>query len=158
MSDNAEQPSHILLVDDDQSLLRLMTIRLQSEGFQVTAVEDGQAALKKINTGTFDLVLSDLRMPGLDGLSLFEEIMAIRSDIPVILMTAHGTISDAVEATQRGVFGFLTKPVDHDKLRDLLGKALQHSLAILPRLHLQHGLLKLLTNKPIFRRVRKTGR
>ena len=115
MSDNAEQPSHILLVDDDQSLLRLMTIRLQSEGFQVTAVEDGQAALKKINTGTFDLVLSDLRMPGLDGLSLFEEIMAIRSDIPVILMTAHGTISDAVEATQRGVFGFLTKPVDHDK-------------------------------------------
>jgi two-component system response regulator GlrR len=132
VSDNTEQPTHILLVDDDQSLLRLMTIRLQSEGFQVTAVEDGQAALKKINTGTFDLVLSDLRMPGLDGISLFEEIMAIRSDIPVILMTAHGTISDAVEATQRGVFGFLTKPVDHDKLRDLLGKALQHSKAAEP--------------------------
>jgi two-component system response regulator GlrR len=106
-----------------------MTIRLEAEGYAVTAVEDGQAALKKIQTGNYDLVLSDLRMPGLDGLSLFEEIMAVRSDIPVILMTAHGTISDAVAATQRGVFGFLPKPVDHNELRELLGRALENSQA-----------------------------
>lgn len=132
MSENAKSKPKLLLVDDDQSLLRLLTIRLEGEGFAVTAVEDGQAALKKVNNEAFDVVLSDLRMPGLDGLSLFEEIMGIRKDIPVILMTAHGTISDAVAATQRGVFGFLTKPVDHDELRALLQKALSQSVAAQP--------------------------
>ena len=132
MSENEQSKPQLLLVDDDQSLLRLLTIRLEGEGFEVTAVEDGQAALKKINSEAYDVVLSDLRMPGLDGLSLFEEIMGVRKDIPVILMTAHGTISDAVAATQRGVFGFLTKPVDHEELRTLLQKALSQSLAAQP--------------------------
>nr|WP_233094818.1 sigma 54-interacting transcriptional regulator [Alteromonas sp. IB21] len=121
-----------MLVDDDKSLLRLLTIRLEGEGYEVTAVEDGQSALRKLQNESFDVVLSDLRMPGLDGLSLFEEIMGIRKDIPVILMTAHGTIADAVAATQRGVFGFLPKPVDHDELRTLLQKALSQSQAAQP--------------------------
>lgn len=132
MSEVTKNPPHLLLVDDDKSLLRLLTIRLEGEGYVVTAVEDGQAALRKIQSEAFDVVLSDLRMPGLDGLSLFEEIMGIRKDIPVILMTAHGTISDAVAATQRGVFGFLPKPVDHDELRKLLQKALSQSVAAQP--------------------------
>lgn len=132
MNDKQDNPPHLLLVDDDKSLLRLLTIRLEGEGYQVTAVEDGQTALKKLYGETYDLVLSDLRMPGMDGLSLFEEIMGIRKDIPVILMTAHGTISDAVAATQRGVFGFLPKPVDHEELRALLQKALSQSQAAQP--------------------------
>lgn len=132
MSELSVNNARLLLVDDDKSLLRLLTIRLEGEGYLVTAVEDGQAALKKIRSDDFDVVLSDLRMPGLDGLSLFEEIMGVRKDIPVILMTAHGTISDAVAATQRGVFGFLPKPVDHDELRTLLQKALSQSLAAQP--------------------------
>lgn len=132
MSESSVQDARLLLVDDDKSLLRLLTIRLEGEGYSVTAVEDGQAALRKIRSEDFDVVLSDLRMPGLDGLSLFEEIMGVRKDIPVILMTAHGTISDAVAATQRGVFGFLPKPVDHDELRTLLKKALSQSLSIQP--------------------------
>lgn len=117
----------VLLVDDDESLLRLMAIRLQGEGYEVQTAESGKDALRLLNTLNVDVVLSDLRMPGLDGLSLFEEIMAIGKDIPVILMTAHGTIQDAVEATQRGVFGFLTKPIDHDELRTLLKKAVSQS-------------------------------
>ena len=120
------QPS-VLLVDDDDSLLRLMTIRLRGEGYAVQSAESGKEALRLLNTQNVDVVLSDLRMPGLDGLSLFEEIMAIGKDIPVILMTAHGTIQDAVEATQRGVFGFLTKPIDHDELRTLLKKAVSQT-------------------------------
>ena len=128
---NVDKPQ-LLLVDDDKSLLRLLTIRLEGEGYQVTAVEDGQSALKKLQNDSYDVVLSDLRMPWLDGLSLFEEIMGIRKDIPVILMTAHGTIADAVSATQRGVFGFLPKPVDHDELRTLLQKALSQSQAAQP--------------------------
>jgi two-component system response regulator GlrR len=117
----------ILLVDDDESLLRLMAIRLEGEGYKVHSAEGGKEALRLMNTQNFDVVLSDLRMPGLDGLSLFEEIMSLGKDIPVILMTAHGTIQDAVEATQRGVFGFLTKPIDHVELRDLLDKAVSQS-------------------------------
>ncbi|QPG04785.1 sigma 54-interacting transcriptional regulator [Salinimonas marina] len=132
MSESGKSNPQLLLVDDDKSLLRLLTIRLEGEGYQVTAVEDGNAALKKVRSEEFDVVLSDLRMPGLDGLSLFEEIMGIRQDIPVILMTAHGTISDAVAATQRGVFGFLPKPVDHEELRTLLKKALSQSQASQP--------------------------
>ena len=132
MSEKASSNPNLLLVDDDKSLLRLLTIRLEGEGYEVTAVEDGQSALRKLQNDNYDVVLSDLRMPGLDGLSLFEEIMGIRKDIPVILMTAHGTIADAVAATQRGVFGFLPKPVDHDELRALLQKALSQSQAAQP--------------------------
>jgi two-component system response regulator GlrR len=132
MSEQAGTNPNLLLVDDDKSLLRLLTIRLEGEGYTVTAVEDGQSALRKLQNDNYDVVLSDLRMPGLDGLSLFEEIMGIRKDIPVILMTAHGTIADAVAATQRGVFGFLPKPVDHDELRALLQKALSQSQAAQP--------------------------
>ena len=132
MSEQAGTNPNLLLVDDDKSLLRLLTIRLEGEGYTVTAVEDGQSALRKLQNDNYDVVLSDLRMPGLDGLSLFEQIMGIRKDIPVILMTAHGTIADAVAATQRGVFGFLPKPVDHDELRALLQKALSQSQAAQP--------------------------
>tara|TARA_Y100001937_G_scaffold33866_2_gene48293 strand:+ start:4287 stop:5627 length:1341 start_codon:yes stop_codon:yes gene_type:complete len=132
VSEKASSNPNLLLVDDDKSLLRLLTIRLEGEGYEVTAVEDGQSALRKLQNENYDVVLSDLRMPGLDGLSLFEEIMGIRKDIPVILMTAHGTIADAVAATQRGVFGFLPKPVDHDELRALLQKALSQSQAAQP--------------------------
>jgi two-component system response regulator GlrR len=117
----------ILLVDDDENLLRLMTIRLQGQGYEVHSAEGGKEALRLLNAQGFDVVLSDLRMPGLDGLSLFEEIVSLRRDIPVILMTAHGTIQDAVAATQRGVFGFLTKPINHDELRELLDKALSQN-------------------------------
>jgi two-component system response regulator GlrR len=123
---NTSDPN-VLLVDDDDSLLRLMAIRLKGEGYNVQSAGGGKEALRLINTQNFDVVLSDLRMPGLDGLNLFEEIMAIGKDVPVILMTAHGTIQDAVEATQRGVFGFLTKPIDHDELRSLMKKAVSQS-------------------------------
>ncbi|MEE3058082.1 MAG: sigma 54-interacting transcriptional regulator [Pseudomonadota bacterium] len=132
MSEKASSNPNLLLVDDDKSLLRLLTIRLEGEGYEVTAVEDGQSALRKLQNENYDVVLSDLLMPGFDGLSLFEEIMGLRKDIPVILMTAHGTIADAVAATQRGVFGFLPKPVDHDELRALLQKALSQSQAAQP--------------------------
>ncbi|WP_026374483.1 sigma 54-interacting transcriptional regulator [Aestuariibacter salexigens] len=116
--------STLLLVDDDESLLRLLTLRLQGEGFNVIAVNEGSEALRVIASQHVDVVLSDLRMPGLDGISLFAEIVAMRSELPVIIMTAHGSIEDAVDATHRGVFGFLTKPLDHKQLNALLDKAL----------------------------------
>jgi two-component system response regulator GlrR len=114
----------VLLVDDDASLLRLLALRLEGEGYEVTTCESAKEALKLFNSQSFDLVLSDLRMPGLDGLAFFDEIMVLDQTIPVILMTAHGTIEDAVEATQRGVAGFITKPIEHDELRLVLSKHL----------------------------------
>src|SRR5690554_1704523 len=117
----------ILLVDDDASLLRLLTLRLESEGYRVTGTDSGQAALKALNTEHFALVLSDLRMPGLDGLSLFDEISRRYPGMPVIIMTAHGSIPDAVAATQRGVLGFLTKPLNHDELRQALQSAINQA-------------------------------
>jgi two-component system response regulator GlrR len=118
-----EAKPKLLLIDDDECLLRLMSIRLEGEGFNVTSVNNATHALRLTYNNKYDVVLSDLRMPGMDGLSLFEEILQKHRDLPVILMTAHGTIKDAVAATQRGVYSFITKPVDHKELRQTLLKA-----------------------------------
>jgi two-component system response regulator GlrR len=115
----------LLLVEDDENLLRLLTIRLQGEGYEVTFSENATKALRMMFNNKFDVVLSDIRMPGLDGLSFFDEIIHRYPNLPVVLMTAHGTIKDAVAATQKGVFGFLTKPIDHDELRKVLSRATQ---------------------------------
>lgn len=119
--------SRILLVDDDPSLLRLMSIRLSSEGYEVFSAHGGTEALQAIKNQHFDLVLSDLRMPDLDGLSLFKRFLELGKETPVILMTAHGTIDDAIAATREGVTGFLTKPIDHDELRKTLKEAIAAS-------------------------------
>jgi two-component system response regulator GlrR len=117
----------LLLIDDDECLLRLMSIRLEGEGFDVTSVNNATHALRLTYNNAYDVVLSDLRMPGMDGLNLFDEILLKHRDLPVILMTAHGTIKDAVAATQRGVYSFLTKPVDHKELRKTLLKAVSQT-------------------------------
>lgn len=119
--------ARLLLVDDDPSLLRLMTLRLEGEGYQVASADCAETALVLLAKQPFDVVLSDLRMPGLDGMALFDEIAKRRPGLPVVLMTAHGSIPEAVAATQRGVFGFLTKPLNNVELRDILQKAVHQS-------------------------------
>ena len=114
----------LLLVDDDETLLRLMSIRLENDGFDVSSVTSATQALRLLYNNDIDVVLSDLRMPGMDGLSFFDEILHKHANLPVILMTAHGNIKDAISATQRGVYSFLTKPVDHVELRRTLLKAI----------------------------------
>ncbi|MGZ5041877.1 MAG: response regulator, partial [Usitatibacter sp.] len=114
----------LLLVDDDPDLLRLLAIRLKANGYDVTAVENGQRALASIAAARPDLVLTDLRMDGMDGMALFHEIQASYPGLPVIILTAHGTIPDAVAATKRGVFGYLTKPYDAEELLYQIQRAL----------------------------------
>lgn len=116
-------PARILLVDDDLSLLKLLALRLESAGHQVTTAISGQEALEHLQDTLPDVVLSDLRMDELDGLALFDEIQKLHPGLPVIILTAHGTIPDAVEATRQGVYGFLTKPVDKKELFGLIDKA-----------------------------------
>ncbi|RTQ98549.1 two-component system response regulator GlrR [Halomonas nitroreducens] len=121
---NGDQGAHILLVDDDPSLLKLLGMRLQSRGFRVTTAESGREALKRLEAARPDLVLSDMRMDEMDGLALFQEIQRRSPGLPVIILTAHGSIPDAVSATRQGVFGFLTKPVDRDELFVTIDEAL----------------------------------
>ena len=118
----------LLLVDDDPSLLRLLTLRLEGEGYQVINADSAEAALPVLAKNSVDVVLSDLRMPGLDGMSLFDEVAKRYPGLPVVLMTAHGSIPEAVAATQRGVFGFLTKPLNNVELRDILQRAVHQSV------------------------------
>ena len=119
--------AHILVVDDDEDILRLLTMRLKARGFRVSAVGSAEQALVQIAVDTPRVVVSDIRLPGQDGLGLFEEIHRTRPTLPVILLTAHGNIPDAVEATSRGVFGYLTKPFDSQILLEKIDRALQLS-------------------------------
>lgn len=120
---------HVLAVDDDEDLLRLLDMRLKAWGFRVTTAASAEEALTKIAVEPPQVVVSDVRLPGKDGLALFEEIRAARPALPVILLTAHGTIPDAVQATSRGVFGYLTKPFDSRVLLEKIEQALQLSPA-----------------------------
>lgn len=119
--------AHLLLVDDDPSLLKLLGMRLESCGYRVSAVESGERALALIEQHHPDLVLTDLRMDGMDGMALFGEIQSRYPGLPVIMLTAHGSIPEAVSATRQGVFGFLTKPIDRDELLGLVEEALSRA-------------------------------
>ena len=121
------KPAHLLLVDDDPGLLKLLGMRLTSEGYSVVTAESGAEALRILARDKVELVVSDLRMDEMDGLQLFSEIQKVHPGMPVIILTAHGSIPDAVAATQQGVFGFLTKPVDKDALYKAIDDALEHS-------------------------------
>lgn len=119
--------AHVLVVDDDEDILRLLTMRLRARGFRVSAVGSAEQALAQIAVDPPRVVVSDVRLPGQDGLALFEEIRRTRPTLPVILLTAHGNIPDAVDATSRGVFGYLTKPFDSQILLEKIDRALQLS-------------------------------
>jgi len=122
-----ETKGTILVVDDDAPLLRLISLRLREEGYGVVTAESGEQALGLITVKLPNLVLTDLQMGGMDGLALFEAIHRDYPSLPVIILTAHGTIPDAVTATSRGVFGFLTKPFEARALVGQVERALRVS-------------------------------
>jgi two-component system response regulator GlrR len=104
----ADTTARILVVDDDPDLLALISMRLGSAGYTVAQAASGQEALDIFRAERPRVVVTDLRMDGMDGHALFEHLHAEAPSVPVIILTAHGTIPDAVAATQRGVFSFLT--------------------------------------------------
>ena len=126
-TNSAEPKGKILLVDDDPGLLRLLSIRLRAEQYEVEAVESAEKALSVLNRFRPDLVVTDLRMDKMDGIGLLKELQSRSPGLRVLIMTAHGTIPDAVMATQSGAFGFLTKPIDKDELMSTVDRALRIS-------------------------------
>ena len=135
-TESAAARTNILVVDDDADMLRLLSMRLTADGYRVTAVGSAEAALNQLDIEQPQLVLSDVQLPGRDGLALFDLVRARHPALPVILLTAHGTIPDAVEATARGVFTYLTKPFDGKALLDKIAQALALSAptaAVVPK-------------------------
>ena len=118
------EKEHILVVDDEEGLLHLVKMRLTAMGFDVTGCTTGREAIAAAKKDRFDLVVADLRLGSEDGLDVTEELLRIHPGLPVIILTAHGSIPNAVEAMQRGAFGYLTKPFDVLALLDLTDRLL----------------------------------
>ena len=116
--------AQVLVVDDDPGLLRLMQLRLGAAGYGVAAADSGERALAQLAVSRPRVVVTDLQMGGMDGIALFEAIRAENPALPVIILTAHGTIPDAVAAVKGGVFGYLTKPFDAKALLVEIERAL----------------------------------
>ena len=114
----------VLVVDDDPNLLKLLSLRLEKEGFDVSEASSGEGALASLASQVPDLVITDMRMGGMDGLALFDAVNRRHPSLPVIILTAHGNIPDAVDATRRGVFSYLTKPVEARALMAEVERAL----------------------------------
>jgi two-component system response regulator GlrR len=117
----------VLVVDDDQGLLRLLSLRLTSSGYAVKAAESGEQALEQVPVFKPHLIITDLKMDGMDGVTLFNRVHSRNPSLPVIILTAHGTIPDAFEAASRGVFAYLTKPFDSKILLEHVARALDMS-------------------------------
>lgn len=114
----------VLVVDDDAPILEVLEMRLVAMGFDVTATSDPHRALGAVESERFDLALVDLRMEFMDGIALMEAVHVRQPRLPVLIMTAHGTIETAVDAVQRGAFDYLTKPFVRDELRAKITRAL----------------------------------
>jgi two-component system, NtrC family, response regulator GlrR len=123
----SKRAARVLVVDDDPGLLRLLTIRLRSEKYEVEPADSAARALSVIARFRPDLVVTDLRMAQMDGLALLRELKRRWPSLNVIVLTAHGTIPDAVRATQSGAFAFLTKPVEKEALLAEVRRALRTS-------------------------------
>ena len=117
--------AQILVVDDEANLRRVLCAQLQREGYDVHAAADGYEALQILANHHVDVVVTDLRMPGIDGMVLLREAQKIDVDLPVIMITAHGSVDNAVEALKSGAFDYLTKPFDQTDVQVVVRKAVQ---------------------------------
>jgi len=115
----------VLLADDDESLRRVVEYNLREDGYEVLTAADGRTALQRFQESHVDLVLTDVRMPEMTGFELLTHLKTMQPDLPVIVLTAHGTIDAAVEAMKAGAFDYLTKPFSRDQLQATVRKALE---------------------------------
>ena len=114
----------ILIVDDEKNYLIILSAVLEEEGFEILTAQSGQEALEIQKTSDLDLVLTDMKMPEMDGIELLENIKARDPDLPVVMMTAHGTVDKAVEAMQKGAYTYILKPFDNERLTIYVNKAI----------------------------------
>ena len=106
----------ILVVDDDPSILKVLKMRLEAEGYQVNTSIQAEKALRMAKDVIFDFALVDLKLNGKDGIELMEDLLQINPEMPIIILTAYGTIKSAVKAMRKGAYSYLTKPFNYDEL------------------------------------------
>ena len=116
----------ILVVDDDSNLLEVIKMSLESENYEVIATAEEEQALEAVKEQTFDLSIIDLQLTNMNGISLMESVHQISPDVPVIILTAYGSIESAVDAMKKGAYSYLSKPFDHHKLLFQVEKALEN--------------------------------
>ncbi len=114
----------ILIVDDEKNYLIILSAVLEDEGFEVLTALGGREALEVHKTSDLDLIVTDMKMPAMDGIELLEHIKSVDPDLPIIMMTAHGTIDKAVEAMQKGAYSYILKPFDNERLIIYVKKAI----------------------------------
>ncbi len=115
----------ILVVDDEAKMRRVLQMILQKEGYEITTAKDGREALQKVERENFDLVLTDMKMPGLSGIDLLKKIRESDEEIPVIMITAYGTVETAVKAMKEGAHDYLLKPFEKDEMKIIVANALK---------------------------------
>lgn len=114
----------ILIIDDEKSIRNVLRDILQHEGYQVEEAADGEQGMKLFQSKTFDLVLCDIKMPKMDGMEVLQQMMAVNPEIPVVMISGHGSIENAVEAVKKGAYDFISKPPDLNRLLITLRNAL----------------------------------
>ncbi len=115
----------VLIVDDELNAIKVLNAILNEAGFNVISTTDGEKAIKLVSEEDIDVVVTDLRMPGIDGMRLFDYVVETHPQIPVIFLTAYGTVDSAVEAMTKGAFYYFIKPPDYLKLKSIISKALE---------------------------------
>lgn len=130
----------ILVIDDEKNIREGLQMALEDDGYEVLTAEDGTVGLQKALTEVVDLVITDLRMPGVGGQELLRRVTSETPGVPVIVLTGHGTVETAVEAMRMGAYDFLTKPLDLDRLSLLVKRALQNRELVLQHRELMEQL------------------
>ena len=119
------EKKQVLIVDDEPNLRKILAAQLSRDGYEVMLAEDGEQGLALLKEHHIDLVVTDLKMPKVDGMMLLREALRESPDLPIVMITAHGTVDTAVEALKLGAFDYLTKPFDKDEVRQVVAKALK---------------------------------
>lgn len=114
----------ILLVDDEEEFVTTLAERLEIRGFQPEAATSGQQAMELMENRHFDVMVLDVKMPGMSGLKVMEKARELRPDLPIILLTGHGSTDDGVQGMHQGAFDFLMKPLDIDELISKISEAI----------------------------------
>src|SRR5688572_10664764 len=122
-------PATVLVVDDDAAIAKVLVALLGQRGLEATCVASGEEAVKALETRPFDVVLSDVKMPGMDGMQLLDHVAARYPDLPIVLLTAHGSVALAVDAMKRGAADFVQKPFEKEEIGYVIAKALEKSRA-----------------------------
>ncbi|MDD4356277.1 MAG: sigma-54 dependent transcriptional regulator, partial [Smithellaceae bacterium] len=117
--------NRILIVDDELNMRLVLAAMLKKEGYEVTAASNGSEALQILKSGLFAAVITDLKMPQIDGMELLDRVSRKYPDIPVIIITAHGTVATAVEALKKGALDYITKPFELEELKNVVSKAIK---------------------------------